>query len=56
MLQVKERTRKTSALIWFNSCATTHACSIILLYCTAAIIMIGNYTIIAIISTLKGAR
>ena len=34
----------------------TYACSIILLYDTTTIIMIGNYTIIAIILALKGAK
>ena len=56
MLQVKKRTRKTSTLAWFNLCATTYACSVILLYYMATIIVIGNYTIIAIIPVLKGTK
>ena len=53
MLQVKERARKTNALTSFNLCASIYACSIILLYYTTTIIMIGNYPVIANIHALK---
>ena len=56
MLQAKERTRKRSTLAYFSLYITTSAWSIILLHCTATIIVIGNHIITAIIPTLKGAK